>query len=171
MQAFSRRRRSRRTANYLDWRPGLSNVPGNTNWSNSVNWSGGTPASTASIFFYDPGASSLGVSNINNIVDTSTTVYLLKYGNTNNFHTTLINPGVTLTVSNNTATNIVYIGTGTDNGIGQVVDATLTGKSGALLVVDTNTSSAMQVQQGSSAVGSHDAILDLSGLASFQPDR
>jgi autotransporter-associated beta strand protein len=138
----------------------------NTNWSDSLNWSGVTPAAANSVFFYDAGGV-VTVSNINNIVDGNTTILTLQYGNTNSYHTTLINPGVTLTVSNNAAGNLFTVGTLTDNGVSQIVDATVTGSGGNLVVVSTNVGSYMEIQQGASGGGSHTAVLDLSGLDNF----
>ncbi|MEI8042471.1 MAG: autotransporter-associated beta strand repeat-containing protein [Verrucomicrobiota bacterium] len=138
-----------------------------SNWSDALNWQEpGAPVSSDNVLFYDLGASAT-VSNINNIVTAHTTISSLTYGNTNNYHTTLVNPGVTLTVSNNAASNLVFVGTGTDNGANQVVDATMTGTGASLVVVDTNTGSAFNVRQGSATFGSHAAILDLSGLGTF----
>jgi len=107
------------------------------------------------------------VSNINNIVDGNTTILSLQYGNTNNFHTTLIKPGVTLTVSNSAAGNLVFVGTGTSVSAAQTVNATVTGPGGSLVVTNPNTASVMLVQQGAANAGAHTAILDLSGLDTF----
>jgi autotransporter-associated beta strand protein len=138
----------------------------NTNWSDSLNWSGVTPAAANSVFFYDAGGV-VTVSNINNIVDGTTTILSLQYGNTNGNHTTLINPGVTLTVSNNATGSLLAVGTLTDNGGSQIMDATVTGSAGSLVVVSTNVGSYLEVQQGASSGGSHTAVLDLSGLGTF----
>ena len=143
----------------------LANV--NTNWSDANNWSGGVPGAANSIIFDDAGAVGT-VSNINNIVDVSTNILTLKYGTTNGgFHTTLINPGVTLTVSNNAVANLVWVGTAADNGA-DIVDATMTGVGGHLVVISTNVGSVFVVQQGTgSSATTHKAILDLSGLDTF----
>src|SRR5580692_4186920 len=92
----------------------------NFNWSDSTNWTGGTPGPATNIYFFDPGAnSSQGV--VDNIVNSNTTILSLNYGNTNGFHTTQINSGVTLTVSDSGAANLVFAGTGTDNGVSQTL--------------------------------------------------
>jgi hypothetical protein len=62
----------------------------NTNWSYSANWTA-TLNATANVLFTNSGAFPI-VSNINNIVDVNSTILSLQYANTNNFHTTLINP-------------------------------------------------------------------------------
>jgi autotransporter-associated beta strand protein len=144
---------------------GADTNSGNYNWSDNANWTGGTPGGN-DVRFFDPGTDPGAASNINNIVDTSTTVLSLRYGNTNGFHTTLIKPGVTLAVSNNAAANLVFVGTATDSGAGQVVNATVTGPGGRLVFTSTNAASTVIVQQGSGS-GAHTAILDLSGLDTF----
>ena len=137
----------------------------NTNWSDANNWTGGTPGPANDTYFFETGAN--GIQKIvNNIVDGNTKILSLQYGNTNGFHTTQINPGATLMVSNNAAANIVFVGTGTDNGASQTSYSAMTG-SGSFTVTDTNTGSLFVVQQGSINNGSHLATLDLSGLASF----
>ncbi|HEX4120622.1 MAG TPA: glycosyl hydrolase family protein [Verrucomicrobiae bacterium] len=136
-----------------------------TNWTDANNWTGGVPGHTESIDFFDAGANATqGV--VDNIVNGNTTILSLQYGNTNGFHTTEINSTITLTVSNNAATDLIFVGTGTDNGVNQTLYSTMTGP-GALTVTDTNTGSAISVQQGSENSGSHMATLDLSGLAHF----
>ena len=141
----------------------ISNV--NTNWSDANNWSSGTPGPATSILLINAGAVTRQGS-VNNILDVANTISMLQYANTNNFHTTQINSGVTLTVSNTAATSLVFAGTATDNGNNQTLYASMTG-AGAFVVGDTNSGSAFVVQQGSSSSGSHAATLDLSGLANF----
>jgi autotransporter-associated beta strand protein len=138
----------------------------NTNWSDANNWTGGTPGPATNICFFNPGAN--GTQDVvNNIVAGNTTILSLQYGNTNNYHTTLINPGVTLTVSNTAAANLVFVGTGTDNGASQMVDATVTGTGGHLVVTGTNSGSVVIIQQGSANSGTHNATLNLAGLDTF----
>ena len=137
----------------------------NTNWSDASNWTGGTPGPTENIEFFNVGANAAqGV--VDNIVSANTTILSLQYGNTNGFHTTQINAGVTLTVSNSGAANLVMAGTGTDNGVSQTLYATMTGP-GSLVVTGANNGSAFIVQQGSANNGIHMATLDMSGLANF----
>jgi autotransporter-associated beta strand protein len=137
----------------------------NTNWSDANNWTGGLPGRGTNVYFFDPGAGGTqGVAN--NVVDGNQTILSLQYGNTNGFHTTQINSGVKLTVSNNAAANLVFVGTGTDNGASQTSYSAMTGP-GSFAVVGTNAGSLFVVQQGSVNNGSHLATLDLSGLANF----
>ena len=138
---------------------------GNTNWSFSANWTGGTPGTTTTLQFTNPGVAGT-VSNINNIVDANNTVLGVQYANIVGYHTTLINPGYTLTVSNSANTNLFMVGTLADNGVSQLVNATITGSGGTLTVIATNSGSQMEIQQGSTTAGPR-ATLDLSGLANF----
>jgi len=147
------------------WSGADANSLVNTNWSDTNNWSGGTPGPANSILFTNTGAvSSQG--SVNNIVDAATTIATLQYANASNFHTTQINPGVTLMVYNSAAASLMFAGTGADNGINQTSYTSMTGP-GAFVVVDTNSASAFVVQQGSSGAGNHQATLNLSGLANF----
>src|SRR5262249_7235798 len=101
----------------------------NTNWSTGANWTpNGPPVSTNDVFFVDASATNAaGV--VNNVVDASTTVGSLTFGQTNGFHTTQINPGVAVTVG---GTNGLSAGTGSDANI--ITVNTVTGAGGALLV-------------------------------------
>ena len=92
----------------------------NANWSDTNNWTGGTPALAANIYFFDQGSNGVqGV--VNNLVNSNTAISSLQYGNTNGFHTTQINTGVTLTVTNKAVGALVFAGTGvTTAGVGVV---------------------------------------------------
>ena len=136
-----------------------------TNWSDANNWTGGTPGPAANVRFFDAGASG-AKGEVDDICDGNTTILSLQYGNTNNYHTTLVNPGTRLVISNTAAANLLFAGTGTDNGQSQTSYSSMTG-SGALIVMDTNPGSLFVVQQGSVNNGIHMATLDLSGLANF----
>lgn len=87
---------------------------GNQNWSNAANWSSNSvPDAVTDVFFGTDGASeSLGQPN--NTVDTSATILSVRYLNTNNttYHTTLLNPGTTLLVSNTVNNAVVFAGGG-----------------------------------------------------------
>lgn len=137
----------------------------NTNWSDANNWSGGTPAAANNIEFFDQGTNA-SQGAVNNIVAADTTILSLQYGNTNGFHTTQINSGAKLVISNTAAANLLVAGTGTDNGASQTSYSTVKG-AGTFTALDTNATSTFIVQQGSTNSGSHMATLDLSGLANF----
>ena len=141
----------------IQW-TGADLINNNTNWSDGVNWAGTPPGSGDAVFFFDTGgAASAGT--VDNIVDTSTTIASLKYGNTNNFHTTQINSGQTLTVTNGLT---VGTETGTANN-DQIVTATVTGP-GTLSVSGGNII-VRQCNGSSSTI--RNAMLDMSGLSNF----
>ena len=131
------------------------------NWSTAGNWVGGVePTNTDDVKFYDNGADPT-VGNINNIVNSSRGVASLQYGNTNNFHTTSIAAGVTLTNTGN-----LVAGTETDNGgVALISTATITGAGGSLLM--NGGGSSIIVRQGANGVTGAGATLDLSGLDTF----
>lgn len=131
------------------------------NWSTAANWTGATPSPANDVKFYDPGATNgLGVP-ITNIVNASQSILSLQYGNTNNIHTTLINPGVTLTNLGN-----LMAGTETDYGGVVLVTSNLVIGAGGTLVM-TNTSASITVRQGANGVTGSGATLDMSGLDTF----
>ncbi len=148
------------TAATVTW----SGLGPNDNWSTTANWTGGAPADNAVSFIDDDATGVSGpYGTPNNLVDSSVTVQSLRYGNTNGFHTTSIPSGATLNVAS-TASPIVFVGTGTDNGGVQTAYATLLGQ-GSLFV--TNTSAAFVVIQGSASSGAKQATLDMEGLDTF----
>jgi autotransporter-associated beta strand protein len=152
-------------AQNVTWSGGDAINSANTNWSDANNWTGGTPGPATNIFFFNPGTNGAqGV--VNNVVSGNTTIASLNYGNTNGFHTTQINAGMTLAVSNSTAATLVSVGTGSDNGANQTIYTTMTGP-GSFVVAGSNSGSDFLIQQSSGTAGSHMATLDMSGLANF----
>jgi pectin methylesterase-like acyl-CoA thioesterase len=131
-----------------------------TNWSTAANWTGGLPVAGDDVKFFNPGATGT-VSIVNNVVDGSSTIASLQFGNTNNFHTTLIPAGQTLTVAGG-----LQVGTGTDQSTSQSVFTTVTG-AGSLAV--NNPAANLLIGQGNTAGSSATlkATLDLRGLDSF----
>jgi hypothetical protein len=143
------------------WTPG-----GVNDWSTAGNWSpSGAPGSSNDVQFSDlgpvgtPGA-------VDNTVDAAFILGSLTYGQTNNYHTTLINPGLTLAV---TGTNGLAAGTGTAAYDGFQTVTTVKGPGAALVV--SNTSANMNVDQSMPISGTANsttmATLDLSGLDTF----
>jgi pectin methylesterase-like acyl-CoA thioesterase len=139
-------------------------VNGNTNWSDTANWYGGAvPGSSSDVKLFDAGAVATA-SNIDNLVDVSTTIGSLQFGNTNNNHTTWITNGATLNVTGSGLT----VGTFTTPSLSQKVYATVVGaggtlnlnNNGAYIVIDQGTNTA------SGGTGMR-ATLDLSGLDNF----
>jgi autotransporter-associated beta strand protein len=103
---------------------------------------------------------------VDNVVNSSLAIGSLTYGQTNNYHTTLIAPNQTLTVGGDTGG--LLVGTGADSGSGQLTTAAITGAGGTLLV--TNTSANIFVSQNhpvTSGESTAQATLDMSGLDKF----
>ena len=129
-------------------------------WSSGANWSPtGPPGELDDALFFDLGATNDSVS-VNNIVSSSTSIQALSYGQTNGFHNTFINSGVTLTVS-----NTLTVGTESSNAVDQVVIATI---SGAGLLRTANTNTPIIARQLYPDSGPHRATLDLTGLDTFE---
>ena len=110
---------------------------------------------------------------VNNVVDSNRTINSLSYeALVNNYHTTLINPGLTLTVDSpgNTNINLLLASTGTIGTSDQVYATVLGG--GSLVVGNPSSPSTatnvwLNVRQLASANAGHMATLDLSGLNNF----
>ena len=152
----------------------------NMNWSSATNWTGGTPGPGFSASFASPGATTTLVTN--NIVSTNITISQLNYETNNSgFHTTWIQDGVTLTITNGstaTGTQLVQVGgggNGNDNSFNQPVTNTVTGVNGTLLVLGNSQSSGLanalnfQVRQAAigTAVIPNLVTFDLSGLGTM----
>lgn len=150
----------------------------NINWSDSKNWVlPPIPAAPDTAYFDNAGVSaSAGAAHVDNTVDTNVTISSLWYAATNaspNFawHNTVINPGVTVTVSNTAPAIVLDAGTQTDPAAGTTASYNTISGGGALDVVDTNSESVMVVSQGSSTYFYPSAglwaTLDMSGLNTF----
>jgi len=164
---------------------------GNMNWSDGTNWFlPPTPAAPDTALFDNVGEVNLpGSNNVDNIADISLTIAGLWYAATNDsvdfaqtpiaYQNTVINSGVTVTVTNTNALIIVDAGTQNDptnstsggSPVGNTSSyATISG-AGALVAADPNPESVMIVSQGSGSYSypSADlwASLDMSGLNSF----
>ncbi|HEV2693307.1 MAG TPA: hypothetical protein VG347_10475, partial [Verrucomicrobiae bacterium] len=145
--------------------PGTLVWTGTNNWSVPLNWTNltgggnGPPGPVNDVIFTNLGT--LSASNaVNNIVDSDMTIASLTFNNTNGFHTTLINPGRTLTAGGLT------VGTETDSGITASVYATITGAGGTLVV--SNMAGNLIVRQASLNGGSAlRATLNLASLDTF----
>ena len=129
-------------------------------WSNGANWDPiGPPGELDDARFFDLGATNDAVT-VNNRVASSTSIQALWYGQTNGFHNTAIDSGVTLTVS-----NTLTVGTESTNTIDQVVVATISG-AGRLRTANTNAN--ILARQLHTDSGPHRATLDLSALDVFE---
>jgi len=145
--------------------PGTLVWIGTNNWSVPLNWTnltsaGNGPPGPVNDLFFSGFATRATSNTVNNVVDSDTLVASLTFNNTNGFHTTLLNPGRTLTAGGLT------VGTETDNGNTTTVYDTITGSGGSLVV--SNASGNLIVRQGSlNSGGALKATLDLSGLDTF----
>jgi autotransporter-associated beta strand protein len=143
-----------------------TNAGVNGNWSTAPNWSpNGAPGSSNDVRFTD--AALVGtVGTVDNTVDTACTLGSLAYRQTNNYHTTLISSGLTLTL---TGTNGLAAGTGNATGDGYQPFTTVQGPGAALVVSNTSANVSVDQSQPISGVGnsSTKATLDLSGLDTF----
>jgi autotransporter-associated beta strand protein len=160
----------------LTW-TGLSTV---TNlWSDSNNWSPTQlPTVNDLALFGNTGGFTNVLGAVNNSVDANITISNLLYSQISNnvaanFHGTLINPGVTLTVGsaiNATNASVLYVGA--DNvGVNDQVYATITGAGtlavGNLASPDTNKDLMVSTRALTANGGQHKGTLDLSGLNKF----
>ncbi len=149
--------------------------PADMNWSTATNWTGGTPGPGFTGSFASPGATTNVATN--NVVSTNSTILGLFY-NTNNsgYHTTLIQDGITLTVTNPTTsvTAVMQVGgtTGGDNSFNKPVTNTITGPNGTLMI-GGNTPAAganslnFQVRQCANPPAAEQVVLDMSGLGTM----
>lgn len=144
----------------------------NKNWSEAGaagNWSGSAEpgASDTAFFNSTAGVGTAGAGSVNNIVDASVSVSGLTYAQTNTIHNTVISPGMTLTISNAVAANLLLAGTENDAGAAATQTSTISGAGGTLVLVSTNLASALVIRQASATAGTHLSTVDLSGLDTF----
>ena len=160
--------------------PGVSAT---TNWTDAANWGNfsgfgsSTPPQTYfnQVQFTGTGANLNSVFSINNVLDSATGVaqvpiWELDYTPTNGNYTTLINPGVTMTVG---VGNHGFLTVGADQLSGSspapanaMETIAFTGSGGTLQLAGTSAN--LWVGQGSPTPGDvHNVTLDLSGLDTF----
>ena len=150
-----------------------------TNWTDAANWTYAGQSSPQTYFnqveFAGVGASANNNFAVNNVLDNTTGVaqmpmWELDYIPTNGNYTTLISPGVTMTVG---VGNHGYLTVGADQLNGSspapanaVETITFTGIGGTLTLAGSGAN--LWVGQGSPTLGdSHNITLDLSGLDTF----
>ncbi|HEY3761080.1 MAG TPA: hypothetical protein VGN23_04980 [Verrucomicrobiae bacterium] len=147
-------------------------------WADAVNWTGQTPGPGFSASFASVGATTAPTTN--NIVAQNVTILQLNYETNNSgYHTTWIQDGVTLTVSNNTtATGIQALmvggaGNGVDNAFSKPVTNIITGQNGTLLIEGNQLGSGQinslnfQVRQDAVNCPARLVTLDMSGLGTL----
>lgn len=141
---------------------------GTTNWSTPGNWSFGYAPLTTDPVLFDNFVPGVANAVVDNIVDADFTIYGLNYqtATTNNYHTTLIYPGLSLNINGSGAllSSPVFVGTGSDPGANLNVYYRVVG--GGTLTV-TNAAGAIRVVQTRANNADHRATLDLSGLTNF----
>jgi len=147
------------------WAGGGSNV----NWSTSANWANGVPIATADVYFLTNAATATQGA-VNNIVAVNSTIQSLTCLNTNQalFHDAQINAGVTLTITNASATNAIFCGSIAAMAVATTPVNTISGSSGTLVVKAP--SGFVNVRQGGLNNLSGMNTLDLSGLGRFNAD-
>jgi len=147
-----------------------------TNWSDGANWAGGTgtagvPASTDDVVFGAVGAAPSAAS-ISNVVDSTSgnfggTISSLSYTNNvvGTYQNTLIAPGVTLTITNNTGPfgTALFVGTPNAQGSNTAVFASISGPGAVLNINNTNANISITRSGGSSAL----ATLLMTNLDTF----
>jgi autotransporter-associated beta strand protein len=150
---------------------GIPGVTATLNWSDANNWTSPQQTYFNQVQFAGTGANANSDFSTNNILDSASgaaqmPIWELDYIPVNSNYTTLINPGVTLSL--NGGRGFLFVGadelnTGTPAPANAVETITITGAGGTLSMVGN-----LYVAQGSGTPGdSHNVTLDLSGLDNF----
>src|SRR5690242_2608436 len=154
---------------------GVPGVSATTNWTDAANWTSPQQTYFNQVQFTGTGANNNANFSVNNVLDGTTGVaqmpiWELDYVPTNGNYTTLINPGVTMTVG---VGNHGYLTVGADQLNGSspapanaVETITFTGSGGTLSLAGSSAN--LWVGQGSPTPGdSHNITLNLSSLDTF----
>ena len=160
---------SARAAN--DYWAGVPDTSTTTNWTDAANWTSAVQTYYNQVEFLGVGASANTSFAVNNVLDGTTGVaqmpiWELDYAPTNGNYTTLIVPGVTMSIAAGNGT--LRVGADQLNGgspapANAVETITITGPGAALTMAGT-----LFVGQGSPTAGdTHNVTLDLSGLDNF----
>ncbi len=150
----------------LFWTAGSS---AGTNWSTALNWTNpsagglGPPGISNDLFFNNTGA--VPASNTpSSVVDNVTVVSSLTFTDTNSYHTVVIAPGQTLTLS---GTNGLTVGTETDLGTAATVNSAIAGDNAALIFSNASANVLVRQWTAGASGGTQRSTLDLSGLDTF----
>ena len=143
------------------------------NWTTAANWTGGTPGPGFTATFASLAATTNLVTN--NIVDTNFTILQLNYQTNNSgFHTTWIEDGMTLTVTNPATGTTPALQVGVDTVFNTPVTNTITGANGTLQIQGNHPSTNgaanqlnLQVRQCASPAVPEQTVLDMSGLGTL----
>ena len=140
--------------------PTWNNAAGG-NWSVGANWSTlAAPGAADDVIFGNVGAGAPTTDDIS-----AETINSLTYNQTTGTaHTTVINPGQTLTINGSGAAGTALLYVGAANTTGLLVPVFIQGAGSTLTL---NGAGDLDVRQGGTAGGSQMATLDLSGLDTF----
>jgi fibronectin-binding autotransporter adhesin len=168
ISAFAAHSSSAATEQWL----GVPGMSATTNWTDANNWTPGVQQTYYNqVQFLGTGASPNSNFAVNNVLDSATGVaqmpiWELDYAPTNGNYSTLIDPGVTLSLD--AGRGYMYVGADALNNANPapanaVETISLQGAGGALSMVGN-----LYVNQGSPTAGdTHNVTLDLSGLDTF----
>jgi hypothetical protein len=154
-----------------DFWAGMPGSSATTNWTDGANWTGAVQTYFNEVEFTGIGASANTSTAVNNVLDGTSGVsqmpiWELDYVPTNGNYTTLISPGVTMTLGAGRGVLVIgadQLNTANPAPANAFETITLTG-SGAALSMAGN----LYVNQGSTTPSdTHNVTLDLSGLDNF----
>jgi fibronectin-binding autotransporter adhesin len=137
------------------------NAAGGGNWNVNGNWLGNIiPQPIDDVQFGNVGAGN------QNTMDAAFTINSLTYNQDNGAtHTTVLNPGFTLSITRANAGDVLYVGsTSGATTAGTLVPVVIQGAGSTMTLSGAGD---MVVRQGNGTAGSHMATLDLSGLDTF----
>jgi hypothetical protein len=140
-----------------------------TNWTTAFNWTNvsagayGPPGTSNDLVFNNTAA--VAMSNTpDNFADVALVVASLAFSNTNSYHTTLIAPGQTLTLSGSKG---LTVGTETDLGTNVTVNAAIAGAGATLAISNPAVNVLVRQWTSGSSGGIQRSTLDLSDLDTF----
>jgi fibronectin-binding autotransporter adhesin len=138
------------------------NAPSGGNWSAPADWSTTViPGTGDDVQFGDTGAGN------QNTMDAAFTINSLTYNQDNGLlHTTVLNPGFTLSINRTTAGDALTVNSQAAATTASTQVPVAIQGAGATLNVTSSTGDIV-VRQGNGSTGSHMATLDLSGLDTF----
>jgi fibronectin-binding autotransporter adhesin len=145
---------------------GIPGTSATTNWSDPLNFSGTSHnPNNNNVYFINNGPTIVGT--VDSVVDTSTNCLTLNFTNAATTHTTLIQPGQTLTIDGNSGISAGTLAALNVIPLGQVTTTnTITGANGTLLITGAAAGGVNVNSTNTSATG-FAPVLDLSGLGTF----
>ncbi len=155
----------------FDFWAGLPGTSATTNWTDAGNWTGAVQTFFNEVEFTGVGANANNNTAVNNVLDGTSGVsqlpiWELDYVATNGNYTTLVTPGITLTLNAGRGFLVVgadQLNTANPAPANAVEMVTITGPGAGLSMAGN-----LYVNQGSPSGGdTHNVTLDLSGLDNF----